>query len=310
MSTQENPMLPINNTVPINTYAHMRKNILSQVENCKDPITPESYYCITCKKSTCSLCDLDNHKGHQLIPRAKIYNLDGSFLNNMIVECTKGTDDIPILKKEAFEVLEKNFKTLREELEKIYEAKKIEIEEIFQFAINNLNKLNKGYKDLQESMKKFYDNHQDFFAVEKGENLDNQSTVFLMKLDMMDICEHQNTKTLKGINNLRESLLKYKIDMDTNTNKTIDVMNDFIKKELPEFFETNEVKDYYLGIKSRIKIYTQHIETFRKKISNGYNETGSFKNLSEVVKKLDAKNKKGIDYIYNQKAHFLSKKLI
>ncbi|MCQ2815782.1 MAG: hypothetical protein MJ252_00800 [archaeon] len=300
MSTQQTQIVPINNTTPINTYAHMKRNILGQTENCLDPIGPNSFYCITCKKSTCPDCDLENHKEHQLIPRTRIYNLDDNFLNEM-VDKTTSTEDIQILKKEAVESLENNFKKLREELENIYQAKKNEVDKVFEFATENVNKINQRYKDLQKIMASFYENHQEFFGIETGNNIDDKSTVFLMKLDMLDICEHQNNRTLKGISNLKESLLKYKNEMTTNTNKVIDALKEYLKDELPGFIKENEVKDYYEGIKKRIKTYDEHIESFKKKISEGYNETGNFKNLCEIVKKLDSKNKKGIDCIYNQK---------
>ena len=57
----------------INIYQHLRRNILDPKINCKETLSNEIYYCITCKQSTCEKCSLNKHKNHTILPKTVLY---------------------------------------------------------------------------------------------------------------------------------------------------------------------------------------------------------------------------------------------
>ena len=63
--------------------------------------------------------------------------------------------------------------------------------------------------------------------------------------------------------------------------------------------ETN-LDDIYWDVKFRLKTYNEHIEKLKQNIYDIMKHSGNINDLKEVVSILDSKNKKGIQYIFNQ----------
>ena len=63
--------------------SHFKENIVNYESNCKDPIQESSYYCLTCKKSICQDCGINEHKDHLLIQRENCLNYDKTFFNEI-----------------------------------------------------------------------------------------------------------------------------------------------------------------------------------------------------------------------------------
>ena len=66
-----------------------------------------------------------------------------------------------------------------------------------------------------------------------------------MKLDLLDVCENQNIKTLNGISSLKENLITYKDNITNNTDKVIEYLSQYFKEVLSAFTQDNEIKNYY-----------------------------------------------------------------
>ena len=71
------------------TSFHLQYNILNYDVNCKDTITNQSYYCISCKQSVCISCGAYDHKDHILIQRDNCLFYDPNFF----IEITKIIDN-------------------------------------------------------------------------------------------------------------------------------------------------------------------------------------------------------------------------
>ena len=143
-------------------------------------------------------------------------------------------------------------------------------------------------------MEKFYENHNDFFSVEKNNDYDN--SIFLLYYELNFLGYTKNKEIIKRIQKLKEDFIKYKEYFEMHKNKTIKVMEEFLGLEVPQ---TN-MDDFYWDIKFRIKTYDEHIEKIKQNIYDIMKHSGNINDLKELVNILDSKNKKGIQYIFNQ----------
>ena len=293
--SETNLIVPISTVSSFNVYKHMKTNILNQSNNCKDE-NDESYYCIKCMKSTCDKCDLDEHKNDRLIPKSKIYELDDTFLQDLISDTSK-VEDLAILKMQTFEALDNTFNQIKNKLDDIYHSKKKEIEKIYNLTTENISKTNKVFNEIKFLILNFYQKNENFFQIQIKKNLDEQNTVFLMKLDILDSLEKQNIITMNSLKNLKNKLQNYKDNFSKISQNIIKCYESNFPKYSDDFINSNTTSDRYHEIRNKIQLYNDNINNFKEKISNGYNRTGNFKDLEEIVKKLDSKNKKGFDSI-------------
>jgi len=67
----------------IDVYQHLRHNILNPKINCKETLSDEIYYCITCKQSTCQQCSLIKLKNHKIILKNIFYSYPKNFFNEV-----------------------------------------------------------------------------------------------------------------------------------------------------------------------------------------------------------------------------------
>ena len=74
------------------------------------------------------------------------------------------------------------------------------------------------------------------------------------------------------------------------------MIEEFIGLEEPQI----NMDDLYWDVKFRIKTYNEHIEKLKQNIYDIMLHSGNINDLRELVNILDSKNKKGIQYIFNQ----------
>ena len=143
-------------------------------------------------------------------------------------------------------------------------------------------------------METFYKNHNDFFNVVKNNDFDN--SIFLLYYELNFLGSSKNFEMKKRMDKLKNDFLNYKDYFEIHKNKTIKLMEDFIGLEEPQI----NMDDLYWDVKFRIKTYNEHIEKIKQNIYDIMKHSGSINDLKELVNILDSKNKKGIQYIFNQ----------
>ena len=132
----------------LNIYSHLRYNILNEDGNCKDPLTSDTLYCFTCKKSTCPTCDLNEHVNHTLANKEKYLKFDKYFFKNI----DKEIDDKFDLEKEKDDFIgqvENTFAELHKKLDEIKEKKLNEVNSLYKKEKNNLNELKRNFKEVK-----------------------------------------------------------------------------------------------------------------------------------------------------------------
>ena len=148
--------------------------------------------------------------------------------------------------------------------------------------------------EVKNMMENFYKNNKYFFSVSKNNDLDN--SIFLLYYELNYIGYIKNKEIIKRIEILKKDLIKYNEYFEIHKNKAIKIMDDFIGLEEPQ---TN-TDDLYWDIKFRIKTYNEHIEKMKQNIYDIMAQSGNINYLKELVSILDSKNKKGLQYIFNQ----------
>lgn len=297
-STTPEPMISKpDELVNLDIYPHLRYNILNTEKNCRDPITENSYYCFTCKQSVCPECGIEEHKEHLLIQRENCLKYDDTFFTE-IEQIINHSFELDKVKKEFISTLNENFNTLQKNIDEMKVKKEKEINEIFSWLKHNLIELQTNFSNLKQKTINYFHETEKFFALNSN-NIDEENTIFLMNFELLNLCDNKNIQILSCINTLKENLTNYRNEIELVSRKVSNTIKEFIP-ESETFQSKNQFDDFYWDVNSRLSVYNEHIEKTKKNICNSYNKTGSYKYLDDLVKILDSKNKKGIQYIFNQ----------
>ena len=293
--TNESPSSSIINnkdSTKLNIYPHLRQNILQPGKNCKDSLD-KAYYCITCKCSTCEKCTLKNHQGHKLVLKNDYMNFDESSLEET-KKLIKEIYNFENNKDNVIKMMEEQASRLHKKIDEIKEKKITEIKNSFISAKRNINELINFVNNVEEIIEKFYNANKRFFNEKKNNDLDN--AIFLMKYEFMTLCNNKNKEVVKGATELKKEYENYGESIKIQANKVIEEINNFLGYNKPR----DKFDDYYWDVKFRIKTYDEHINKVQKGIFDILSQTGDIHDLEEIVSVLDSKNKKGIQYIFNQ----------
>ena len=277
----------------INIYQHLRRNILDPKINCKETLSNEIYYCITCKQSTCEKCSLNKHKNHTILPKTVLYEFTPNFfeeVQNVLKDSYKINDN-----KESYILLiENHANELHNKIEEIKNKKINEINDTFNNATQCIKDLENNVNEMKKSMVQFYKNNKGFFNVMKNNDSDN--SIFLLYYELNFLGYKKNNELVKRIEKLKSDFVKYKEYFEIHKDKTIKMIEEFIGLEKPEM----NIDDLYWDVKFRIKTYDELIEKLKQNIYDLMKHSGNINDLKELVNILDSKNKKGIQYIFNQ----------
>ena len=277
----------------INIYQHLRRNILDPKINCKETLSDEIYYCITCKQSTCQKCSLIKHQNHQIIPKTILYEFTPNFFDE-VQNILKDSYTINDSKDSYIFLIENQAKELHNKIEEIKDKKIKEINDTFKKAKKCIKELEDNVNEIKNSMEKFYQNNKGFFNVIKNNDFDN--SIFLLFYELNFLGYTKNSEMIKRIEKLRSDFVKYKEYFEIHKEKIIKMMEDFIGLENPQM----NMDDLYWDVKFRIKTYNEMIEKLKQNIYDLMKHSGNINDLKELVNILDSKNKKGIQYIFNQ----------
>ena len=277
----------------IDIYQHLRRNILDPKINCKETLSDEIFYCITCKQSTCEQCSLIKHQNHKIFPKTFFYTYTDNFFDE-IQSILKDSYNINNNKDSYILLIETQASELHNKVDEIKNKKIKEINDVFSKATKCIKELEDNTNEMKKQMEDFYKSHYDFFNVVKNNDYDN--SIFLMFYEINYLGYSKNKEMKKRVEKLKNDFIKYKEYFDIHKNKTIQVMEEFLGLEEPQ---TN-MDDLYWDIKFRIKTYNEHIDKLKQNMYDIMKHSGNINDLKELVNILDSKNKKGIQYIFNQ----------
>ena len=276
----------------INIYPHLRQNILDPAKNCKDSLD-QAYYCINCKCSTCEKCSINSHQGHKLVLKKDYMEFDPIALEET-KKLISENYNIENNKENVIKMMEEQASLMHATIDEIKEKKINEIKNIFQGLKNSVKELINYVNIVENMIKNFYNNNRRFFNEKK--NNDQNNTIFLMKYEFITLCNNKNKEIIRGANQLKKDYEEYENSIKKQADKVIEEIKNFLGNNKPR----EKFDDYYWDVKFRVKTYNEHINKVQKGIFDILKQTGDINDLEDIVKVLNSKNKKGIQYIFDQ----------
>ena len=277
----------------IDVYQHLRRNILDPKINCKETLSDEIYYCITCKASTCKQCSLVKHQDHKIVPKTFFYSYTENFFDE-VLSVLKESYAINDDKNSYIELVEAEAVELHRKIDEVKDKKIKEINDLFVKVNKCIKELEDSTNEVKTTMSNFYRINNVFFNVVKNNDFDN--SIFLLYYELNYLGFIKNKEMIKRVEKLKNEFVKYKESFENHKKHTMKTMQDFLGLEEPQ---TN-LDDIYWDVKFRLKTYNEHIEKLKQNIYEIMKHSGNINDLKEVVHVLDSKNKKGIQYIFNQ----------
>lgn len=289
------------------TKSHIEQNITQFDSNCKDIISPQSYYCISCKKSFCTDCGLFEHKDHILVQREKALFYDANFFNDILKIINMSTQIINkknILK----DSLNNSIESLKKNLDSLKIKKFNEIEDFFDGNEKNLKNLNINFLEAKNKLEKYYKENKKFFNLNyktgknkdkltgSENNVDNENIIFLINFDLLNLFDNKNLKVFDKINELINKVDTINESIQKATKDLTQLINDAYNLDL--IFEDYE--DYYAENKIIINKYSKFINKFQNIVSDMVKKNGNAKKMEELLGIFDSKNKKNKDIIFHQ----------
>ena len=318
----------------LDALSHFKQNIIYYEKNCSDPITNLSYYCFSCKQSVCYRCGLNAHKEHILIQRSNCLNYDKTFFNEIskIIEESLLIED----KKNCIKnKISNSINELKNSLDNLKNNKFKEVDNIFSKLKNNLIDLRNNYLKTKKNLEEYYSTNKDFFNIyiedisnridfnkaifnmeisyhndtpnnnnnsgnnsEESDikNNDIENTIFLLNFDLMNLCDNKNLKILDFINNIKNKINIYLVEIDKKSSSMQKDLMHYL--DLPLDIGINE--DFYKEINSRVMKYSEHINQFKETICEIVKKTSNFDKIKDLIHILESKNNKGKKGILEQ----------
>ena len=322
----------INSQSTFDLYKHLKENIKNKDILCKDPLTEDSFYCINCKVSTCSLCpNFNEHKDHTLINRYNYYKNNEILVN----ENFKDLDDIFNMNPEYLNVnsirgelkilVDSKIKLLVDSLNTIKKDKLNEIDNIFNGSENSVKTLKNNEMKIKNDLINYFKTQKIFSNIKLDTSLVNQemnevaqnlnpenknknelpkinnndycNTCFLQIYDLLNLSTKQNKEIRNAIMMIKENCAKYS-----------EIFNEKIQLVKNEIDKLNEAfkliinykalsEDYYNEINTKIKKYNEQIKNIKDLVFESSNKTGQLEEIEKLNKIFQAKTKQNFDNI-------------
>ena len=208
----------------IDIFLHLKLNMQNNAINCKCE-NDDKYYCIPCKVTCCSLCNLRMHEPHILISmrdnKLDIYKLNKiftDFSNN--IKKSKLMSDSSLLKQEMNNQVDNFVDEMIEKLNKFRKLKKKEIEKLFENLEINKELMNKSINSIKNNLTEYVKRNKKFFNLNEPGihneeyNNDINNTYFLLGYDILSLTNQGINQIYKNIDTIEEDLKNYLDNQD------------------------------------------------------------------------------------------------
>ena len=203
----------------VDIFLHLKLNMQNNAINCKCE-NDDKYYCIPCKVTCCSFCNLKIHEPHILI-RMKDNKLDKNKLDQMFNDFSNNTkkskliSDSTSLKKDMIKHIDTFVDEMIEKLNEYRRIKKDEIEKLFKNLEKNKELMNKSVDKINQNLSEFVKRNKKFFNLSQpgvnneDANNDINNTYFLLGYDILSLTNQGINQLYKDIDTMGEDLQNY-----------------------------------------------------------------------------------------------------
>ena len=203
----------------VDIFLHLKLNMQNNAINCKCE-NDDKYYCIPCKITCCSICNLKMHEPHILI-RMKDNQLDVDKLNKIFnnfsnnIKKSKLISNSKGLKQEMNNHIDAFVDEMIDKLNKFRKIKKDEIEKIFKNLEINKELMNNNINNIKKNLIEYVKRNKKFFNLEQpginneDMNTDINNTYFLLGYDILNLTNQGINQIYKNIDTMEEDLQNY-----------------------------------------------------------------------------------------------------
>ena len=207
------------NSKYIDIFLHLKLNMQNCAMNCKCE-NNDKYYCIPCKVTCCSLCNLKAHEPHILVSM-KDNHLDIKTLNKIFDDFSNNINKSRLisgfkeLKQEMDKYVDLFVDEMIQKLNRFRKIKKEEIEIIFKKLNTNRELMNKSIDNIKINLIEYVNRNKKFFNLEQpGINTDDinndiNNTYFLLGYDILSLTNQGINQIYSKIDTMEEDLQNY-----------------------------------------------------------------------------------------------------
>ena len=323
----------------IDIYLHLKTNIKNNPDIICQCNSKEKYYCIPCKITCCSLCNLNQHQDHIIINMKEFFlNLDNvnelfnNFSNNIKKsELIVNSNEI---KENLIKYIDQTVDEIIAKLDKFRKKQIEDIEKIFQKFEINKNNMNEKIDNVHSQLNDYIKKNKKFFNLPNGiDNSNNKylnkdiyNTYFLHGYDLINLTSQNINKMYKIIDTLEEDLQNYVTNQNDNfikikneIDQLISIESDFddknnihnnsdVKKNNLDlntplghfmYFSDDLGIEHFTNVKERINKYNPHIKNFKKGLFKILKKEGNLKEIDKSLKSLEHNTLKGAESLFS-----------
>ena len=245
----------------IDIFLHLKLNMQNNAINCRCE-NEDKYYCIPCKVTCCSYCNLYIHQQHILI-RMKDYHLDMDKVNQIFKNFSNNIDKSRLIsnssevKEEMDNHIDSFVDEMIEKLNKFRKIKKAEIEKLFQNLEGNKNSMNQSINNIKQNLTEYVKRNKKFFnldnpgIINEDTNNDINNTYFLLGYDILNITNQGINKIFTDIDTMEEDLQNYLDNQKEDFTKIRAEMDRLLNEVLILENNNNNIKDNEKNVKSQ-----------------------------------------------------------
>ena len=305
----------------IDIYLHLKTNIKNNPNLICQCNTKDKYYCIPCKTTCCSLCNLNQHQDHIII-NMREYFLNSDNINKIFKSFSKNIKKSELilksdeLKVDLIKYIDETVDEIISKLEKFRKRQKEDIEKIFKNFEINKNMMFENIDDIHMQLNDYVNKNKQFFNLKNDKEKDNKflnndihNTYFLQGYDIINLTNQDINKIYKIIDILEEDLQNHLDNQNENFSKIkseIDKLvsineNDYNNKKnnknhsldlntpIDHFIYTADDLglEHFTNVKERINKYNTQIKNFKKALFKIIKQSGNLKAIEKNLKSIE-----------------------
>ena len=279
------------NKIKVDIYTNLKENVLDWYRNAKE-LKSNVIYCFDCKKSS---MNEKEHLLHSYVNKQKYLQYDDKMFDKVSHSIKTFYDESKKERENVIQALEDTIAQLHKDLEILKQDKVKEINQHFEIIENNIKEIETYYLNSKENLEQYFTLTDTFYEI-PGKNYDIENSVFLINYEIISIISKQNSQLNENIKGISSTLNNYPSKMK----KDIDEIVNAISNKLSLGISLDKYDDLYWDANLRINKYKEHINEFKKIVNNVYEHDKGIKKIEDVINVFDSKQKKGVEFIFNQ----------
>ncbi|MCQ2820457.1 MAG: hypothetical protein MJ252_24605 [archaeon] len=272
-------------------YQEILQKGLAEYFIARDFDNKTAVYCFKCKRAFPTAKD---HIIHKAYLKSNYYKFDKKIFEKIQSEIKDLEETAKKDKDKFISNVEDIISNFIKQMEGIKNGIKTKYEEEFNSLNNYLTELNSIVEKAKNGVKDYYDQTSNFYDL-LGKNQDMDNALFLIHFDLMQDFMKENKNYENTLNKIRDIMNNFPKRKEEELKTKLNEINESLNLNFPKKAEDNFEKPF-----EKIKKYEEHNNAFIKNVVEIQNAKGDLKKVNDLVKLLDSKTIRGVDFLYSQ----------